>query len=108
MPHGEPQLEPVEAVQVPLPADPAGVTLQPETASPIVAPLGARGPESAGMRDVMALSSPGERHKFVLQLQRTAGNAAVCRWLSAVRERYAAMHGGPGGPPDDVDEPRAR
>ena len=108
MPHGEPQLEPVEPVQVPLPAEPTAVPLQPETAAPMSAPLGARGPEVAGMRDVMALSSPGERRRFVLQLQRTAGNAAVCRWLSAVRERYGALHGGPGGPPDDVDEPRAR
>src|SRR4051812_17072351 len=106
MPHGEQQLEPLEPVA--LPADPAAVPVQPETVTPIAAPLGARGPETAGIRDVPALSSPVERRKFVLQLQRTAGNAAVCRWLEVVRDRYAALHGGgPDGPPD-VDEPRAR
>ena len=107
MPRGEPQLEPAEAVV--LPAESAAVPMQPEVVSPIAAPHGARGAEAAGMRDVMALSSPGERRKFILQLQRTAGNAAVCRWLNVVRDRYAALHGA-GGPEDpaDVDEPRAR
>jgi hypothetical protein len=104
MSRGEPQLEPAEPVV--LPAEPAAVPLQPEVVAPIAAPLGARSPEAAGMRDVMALSSPVERRKFVLQLQRTAGNAAVCRWLEVVRDRYAALHGG--GPPPDEDEPRAR
>jgi hypothetical protein len=105
MSRGEPQLEPVEPVV--LPAEAASVPVQPETVSAIAAPLGARAPEAAGMRDVMALSSPGERRKFILQLQRTAGNAAVCRWLDVVRDRYAALHGGPGEPPDEND-PRAR
>jgi hypothetical protein len=105
MSRGEPQLEPVEPVV--LPAEPAAVPVQAETAAPVVAPLGARAPEAAGMRDVMALSSPGERRKFILQLQRTAGNAAVCRWLDVVRDRYAALHGG-AGDPDDVNDPRAR
>src|SRR5215217_9228488 len=107
MPRGEPQLEPVEPVVLPL--ESAAVPVQPEVVSPIAAPLGARGPggTQSGMRDVMALSSPGERRKFILQLQRTAGNAAVCRWLNVVRDRYAAVHGA-GGPEDpaDVDEPR--
>ena len=123
MPHGEPQLDQVEAVQVPLPAEPSAVPLQPETAAPFAVPAGARGNEAAGMRDVMAMSSPGERRRFVLQLQRTAGNAAVCRWLGAVHERYAARHaagagddpldpmaailGAPDEPPD-VAGPRAR
>jgi len=58
---------------------------------------------------VMALSSPGERRRFVLQLQRTAGNAAVCRWLAIVRDRYAAAHGaGDGDEPPDADAPRER
>jgi hypothetical protein len=105
MTRGEPQLEPAEPVV--LPAEPAAVPLQPEVVAPIAAPLGARAPEVAGIHDVMALSSAGERRKFVLQLQRTAGNAAVCRWLDVVRERYAALHGG-AGDPADVDEPRAR
>jgi hypothetical protein len=105
MSRGEPQLEPSEPVL--LPAEPAAAPLQPESATPIAAPLGARAPEAAGLRDVMALTSPGERRRFVLQLQRTAGNAAVCRWLDAARARYATLHGAPGDPPD-VDEPRAR
>jgi hypothetical protein len=108
MPRGEPQLEAAEAVQVPLPAEPGAVPLQPETAAPIAAPLGARGNDAAGMRDLMALSSPLERRRFVLQLQRTAGNAAVCRWLGVVRDRYTARHTAGDEPPDDVDEPRAR
>jgi hypothetical protein len=46
----------------------------------------------------------------VLQLQRTAGNAAVCRWLGIVRDRYAAGAGGGGSPeePPDADAPRER
>jgi hypothetical protein len=107
MPRGEPQLDQTEAVQVPLAAEPTATPLEPAVVAPGAVPFGARGAEQAGMRDVMAMSSPGERRRFVLQLQRTAGNAAVCRWLSAVRERYVAVHGGPDGPPD-VDEPRAR
>ena len=35
------------------------------------------------------MASPEQRQKFVLQLQRTAGNAAVCRWLAAVGQKYA-------------------
>src|SRR5919198_462748 len=104
MARGEPQLDPVEPVV--LPAEQAAVPVQPEVVAPIAAPLGARAPEVAGMHDVMALSSPGQRRKFILQLQRTAGNAAVCRWLDVVRERYAVLHGS--GPPPDEDEPRAR
>ena len=48
--------------------------------------------------------------RFVLQLQRTAGNAAVCRWLGAVRDRYAAVHGSGDGPdePPDAEAPRER
>ena len=107
MPRGEPQLDQTEAVQVPLAAEPAAAPLEAAVAAPGAVPFGARGADQAGMRDVMAMSSPGERRRFVLQLQRTAGNAAVCRWLSAVRERYAAVHGGPDGPPD-TDEPRER
>jgi len=95
---GEPQLEQAEPVRVALPAEPSTVPLEPATSAPIAVPYGARDPEGmAGMRDVMALSSPLERRKFILQLQRTAGNAAVCRWLGAVRERYAAKQAPPPG-----------
>ena len=93
---GEPQLEQAEPVRVALPAEPSTVPLEPAGRAPIAVPHGARDPEGmAGMRDVMALSSPLERRRFILQLQRTAGNAAVCRWLGAVRERYAAKQAPP-------------
>jgi len=129
MPHGESQLEPAEAVEVPLAAESVAVPLDPAVAPPVAVPYGARGPEGiGGMRDVLALSAPTERRRFVLQLQRTAGNAAVCRWLGAVRERYAArmaagdgppeepgaafdveaLIGGPGAPPEGEDGPRSR
>jgi len=107
MPRGEPELEQVDA-PAPLAAEAAPVALEAATAPPVAVPYGARGPEGlGGMRDVLALSSPGERRRFVLQLQRTAGNAAVCRWLAAVRERYAARHTSGDDPPDE-NEPRAR
>ena len=99
MSRGEPQLEPAEAVQVALPAEPSTVPLEPASSAPVAVPYGARGPEGlGGMRDVMAMSSPLERRKFILQLQRTAGNAAVCRWLGAVRERYAAKQAAASSP----------
>ena len=103
---GEPQLE-QEAVPVPLAAESVAVPLEPATAPAVAVPFGARGNEAAGMRDVLALSTPAERRRFVLQLQRTAGNAAVCRWLAAVRDRYAAKAGADDPPPDE-EAPRAR
>jgi len=103
---GRPELEQVVETPAVVP-DATTVALEPAKAAPIAIPYGARSPEGlGGMRDVIALSSPGERSKFILQLQRTAGNAAVCRWLDVVRDRYAALHGA--GAPDDVDEPRPR
>ena len=105
MSQGKPELEQVEA-PAPLAPETAPVALEPATAAPVAVPYGARGPESqGGMRDVLALSSAGERRRFVLQLQRTAGNAAVCRWLGAVRERYAASGSGSGE--DDPPVPDA-
>jgi hypothetical protein len=109
MARGEPQLEQAEAVQVPLPAEHASVPLEPATEAPVAVPYGARGQEGlGGMRDVLALSTPTERRRFVLQLQRTAGNAAVCRWLAAVRDRYAHRMAGAGDDVPDENEPRAR
>src|SRR5215218_771938 len=104
---GRPELEQVEAAQ-PLVPETAPVALEPATAAPVAVPYGARGPEGlGGMRDVLALSSAGERRRFVLQLQRTAGNAAVCRWLGIVRDRYAAgLDTGDDEPPPEA--PRAR
>ena len=108
MPRGEPELEHVEA-PAPLSPETAPVVLEPATAAPVAVPYGARGPEGlGGMRDVLALSSPGERRRFVLQLQRTAGNAAVCRWLGAVRDRYAAAHATGDGADAPPEAPRAR
>ena len=108
MPRGEPELEAVEA-PAPLAPETAPVALEPATAAPVAVPYGARGPEGlGGMRDVLALSSPGERRRFVLQLQRTAGNAAVCRWLGAVRERYAAALDTGEGPDEPPEAPRSR
>jgi len=105
---GRPELE-----QVPEPPAHVAqetVALEPATAAPVAIPYGARSPEGlGGMRDVMAASSAGERRRFVLQLQRTAGNAAVCRWLGIVRDRYAAgAGGGPPEEPPDADAPRER
>jgi hypothetical protein len=106
---GRPELEPVVETPAPLEPETAPVALEPATAAPVAVPYGARGPEGlGGMRDVLALSSPGERRRFVLQLQRTAGNAAVCRWLNAVRERYAAGAGADGEDPPEADAPRER
>jgi hypothetical protein len=109
MARGEPQLEPAEQVQVPLAAEQAAVPMEAATEAPFAVPYAARGQEGlGGMRDVMALSTPTERRKFVLQLQRTAGNAAVCRWLNAVRDRYAHRMAGAGDDVPDENEPRAR
>ena len=107
MPRGEPELEPVVET-APLAPETAPVALEAATAAPGAVPYGARGPEGlGGMRDVLALSSAGERRRFVLQLQRTAGNAAVCRWLGIVRDRYAAgLDTGDEEPPPEA--PRAR
>jgi len=105
---GRPELEQVPETPAPLVPETAPVALEPATAAPVAVPYGARAPEGlGGMRDVMALSSPGQRRRFVLQLQRTAGNAAVCRWLGIVRDRYASGGGSQDEPPD-ADAPRAR
>jgi hypothetical protein len=104
---GRPELEQVPEPPVPLAPETAPVALEAATAAPLAVPYGARSPEGlGGMRDVIALSSPGERRRFVLQLQRTAGNAAVCRWLGMVRDRYAG--GGSPDEPPDADAPRER
>jgi hypothetical protein len=110
MSQGRPELEQVESPEA-LPPETAPVALEPATAPPVAIPYGARSPEGlGGMRDVLALSSAPERRRFVLQLQRTAGNAAVCRWLAAVRERYAAggAAGANDGDPPEADAPRER
>ena len=104
---GRPELEPVVETAQAVP-ETAPVALEAGTAAPVAVPYGARAPEGlGGMRDVMAMSSPGERRRFVLQLQRTAGNAAVCRWLGMVRDRYAAGAGSSDDPPE-TDAPRER
>jgi hypothetical protein len=106
---GRPELEP-QQVESPQSLAPEPVALEPATAAPVAVPYGARAPEGlGGMRDVLALAGAPERRRFVLQLQRTAGNAAVCRWLAAVRERYASgSGGGDGEDPPEPDAPRER
>ena len=107
---GRPELEPVAETPARLAPETETVALEAATAAPVAVPYGARSPEGlGGMRDVLALSSAGERRRFVLQLQRTAGNAAVCRWLGIMRDRFAAAHGaGDGDEPPDADAPRER
>ena len=107
---GRPELEPVAETPARLAPETETVALEAATATPVAVPYGARSPEGlGGMRDVLALSSAGERRRFVLQLQRTAGNAAVCRWLGIVRDRYAKAHGaGDADEPPDADAPRER
>ena len=108
---GRPELEPVAETPARLAPETEAVSLEAATA-PVVVPYGARSSESpGGMHDVLAHSSAGERRRFVIQLQRTAGNAAVSRWLGMVRDRYAAVHGAGGGDgeqPPDADAPRER
>jgi hypothetical protein len=112
---GDPQLEQQapQAEVVPIPAEP--ITLPPAAAPEVAMPAGGRVSDGlGGMRDVLGLSTPDARRRFVLQLQRTAGNAAVCRWLGIARARHAAR-GTPGddplepddlaAPPDDPDGP---
>jgi hypothetical protein len=109
MARGEPQLEQAEAVELPLAAEAAAAPLEAAIEAPVAVPYGARGQEGlGGMRDVLALSTPAERRRFVLQLQRTAGNAAVCRWLATVRDRYTARMAGAGDDLPDEDAPRER
>ena len=107
---GRPELEQAPEAPAQVTPETAPVALEAATAAPVAVPYGARSPEGlGGMRDVMAMSSAGERRRFVLQLQRTAGNAAVCRWLGIVRDRYAAgAGGGPPEEPPDADAPRER
>ena len=106
---GRPELEQVAETPAPLAPEAAPVALEAATAAPVAVHYDARSPEGlGGMRDVMALSSPGERRRFVLQLQRTAGNAAVCRWLAAVRDRYAAGVDTGDGADEQPEAPRAR
>ena len=106
---GRPELEQVVETPAVVP-DSTTVALEPAKAAPVAIPYGARSPEGlGGMRDVIALSSPGERRRFVLQLQRTAGTAAVCRWLLEARARFMERHGhGDDEPPPDETAPQPR
>jgi hypothetical protein len=84
------QLEQQEA-QAEVPAADEAVVIPPAVVPQTAVPTGAHMPDTpGGLREVLALSSPKERRKFVLQMQRTAGNAAVCRWLGVARARYVA------------------
>jgi hypothetical protein len=108
MEHGQQQLESAETPKVALDPEPAAVPMGPERVPDTGVLTGARGPQDASsFKSVLAVASPEQRQKFVLQLQRTAGNAAVCRWLAAVGQKYADRMAG-GEPPADPDAARPR
>jgi hypothetical protein len=120
--HGEPQLEPQPEAQVPLPQESVALP------APAFGPeggiaTGLRAGEATGtLRAMLGATSVGNRRKFVLQLQRTAGNAAVCRWLGVGRDRSttpatagedwsdveALLAATGDGEPPDASAPRAR
>ena len=95
----QPALMPEEPVVVPPAVVPA-----------IAMPTGTHASEApGGMHELLGMSSDTQRHRFVIQLQRTAGNAAVCRWLLEARARFMERHGhGDDEPPPDENEPKAR
>ncbi len=108
MEHGQQQLESAETPKVALDPEPVAAALGPERTPDSPLRIGARGPQdAASFKSVMEVATPEQRHKFVLQLQRTAGNAAVCRWLAAVGAKYADRMAG-GEPPADPDAARPR
>jgi hypothetical protein len=90
----------------PMPDEP--VVVPPAVTPAVALPTGAHAPEApGGMHALLGASSETQRGRFVLQLQRTAGNAAVTRWLLEARARFTERHAG-GEPPPDENEPRAR
>jgi len=107
------QLDPQDAQQQ---AEPAAVPDEAVVIPPAVVPVAATGTglhaseAPGGMHELIGMASDTQRRRFVLQLQRTAGNAAVCRWLGIVRDRYAAAHGAgdDGDQPPEADAPRVR
>ncbi len=106
--HGQQQLESAETPKVALDPEPAAAPMGPAREPDSGVRIGARGPQdAASFKSVLAVASPEQRQKFVLQLQRTAGNAAVCRWLAAVGQKYADRIAG-GEPPTDPDAARPR
>jgi hypothetical protein len=97
----EQQAEPATAA----PDEP--VVVAPAVTPAVALPTGAHASETpAGMHELLGASSESQRGRFVLQLQRTAGNAAVTRWLLEARARFAARHGEE--PPPDGDDPAPR
>ena len=108
MERGQTQLDSAETAKVPLEPEPVATPLGPAVAPETAIPVGARGPQDAtSFKGVLAVATPEQRQRYVLQLQRTAGNAAVCRWLAAVGPKYAERMAG-GDPPPDEDEPSSR
>ncbi|MEA2312697.1 MAG: hypothetical protein QOE28_2665 [Solirubrobacteraceae bacterium] len=88
--HGEPQLEPQAEVQVTPAAEPVAMPAGPAfTAEAGIGTAAHVADGPGGLRAALAAASGGQRRKFVLQLQRTAGNAAVCRWLGIGRSAAA-------------------
>ena len=108
MDRGQPQLEPADTARVALEPEPAAAPVGPGTAPESAVPTGARGPQDASQyQGVLSHGGVEQRERYVLQLQRTAGNAAVSRWLAMVgRRRAEHLAGGSDEPPDD--SPRER
>jgi hypothetical protein len=95
----------------PAAAMPDEAVVVPPAVTPAVAlPTGAHASElPGGMHELLGASSETQRGRFVLQLQRTAGNAAVTRWLLDARARFLERHAATGGePPPEENEPRPR
>ena len=106
MPERE-QLDPQEAQQQ---AEPAAMPEEAVVIPPAVVPAAATGTglhaseAPGGMHELIGMSSDTQRRRFVLQLQRTAGNAAVTRWLLEARARFLERHGDTGDEPPPPDE----
>jgi len=103
------QLDPQEAQpEQPAVVPDEAVVIPPAVVPAVAMPTGTHASEApGGMHELIGMSSDTQRRRFVLQLQRTAGNAAVCRWLGIVRDRYASgAGGGADDPPEDA--PRER
>jgi hypothetical protein len=101
MPGGERQQVEQQEAQPEQPAvmPDEAVSIAPAVVAEVALPTGTHASEApGGMHELLGASSPAQRRRFVLQLQRTAGNAAVCRWIEGARARYAQRHG---DEPDD-------
>jgi hypothetical protein len=106
------QLDPQEAQpEQPAVVPDEAVVIPPAVVPAVAMPTGTHASEApGGMHELIGMSSDTQRRRFVLQLQRTAGNAAVCRWLLETRARFLERHGDTGDdvPPPDENAPKSR